>query len=179
MKLYHAYVAGKHKLDRIDFFLVERRSQDELRQILRHFGLDRIRQMIRSGEASLKEAEALCIIASKLLQEAEVVGLRDYVEQVMGIKQDRFFCREIEPPLDRTALQDEALRLALKEYHKDGLFLALWSSPYYPIPVKIGGFVPHEAQFILEKRVAETDREFTAFVQEAETIDDLLGHDEP
>lgn len=178
MKLYHAYIAGKYKLDRIDFFLVERRPKDDLRQILKHFGLDQIRQMIRSKQVTLKEAEELCIIASKLLKWPEVEGLQDYVEKVMGIDRSRFFAQELEPPLDKAALQDEALRLALQEYHQDGLFLPLWTSPYYPIPVKIGGFVVQEAQFILKQRADELDSDFTNFVQEADTLDDLLGEEE-
>lgn len=178
MRLYHAYIAGQHKLDRIDFFLVERRSKEELRQILRHFGLHQIRQMIRSKQVTLKEAEELCIIASKLLKWPEVEGLQDYVEKVMGIDRGKFFAQEIEPPLKKAALQDDSLRLALQKYHQDGLFLPLWTSPYYPIPVKIGGFVVREAQFILKQRAAELDSDFTNFVQDADTLDDLLGEGE-
>jgi predicted amidohydrolase len=80
--------------------------------------------------------------------------------------------------VDRTLQVIEALRLALQEYHQDGLFLPLWTSPYYPIPVKIGGFVVQEAQFILKQRADELDSDFTNFVQEADTLDDLLGEEE-
>lgn len=175
MKLYHAYVAGKHKLDRIDFFLVERRSQEVLRQILHHFGLHKIRQMIRNQEISLQEAEHLCIIASKLLNLSEVEALQDYVEKIMGIDRSKFFYREIEPPLKKTILQDSALKTAIQEYHQDGLFLAIWLNQYYEVPVKIGGFVAQEAQHILSNRADQIDQDFARFVQGAETLEDLFG----
>jgi hypothetical protein len=175
MQLYHAYAAGKHKLDRIDFFLVERRPKAELRAVLAHFGLDKIRQLIRDKTLSLQEAEDLCIIASKLLTLPEVEALQDYVETIMGIERSKFFYREITPPLTKAALADDTLRLALQKYHQDGLFLALWCNSYYQVPVKIGGFVVQEAQHILQDRAEETDREFADFVQNAATVDDLLG----
>jgi hypothetical protein len=173
--LYHAYAAGKHTSDRIDFFLVERRPKDELREILFHFGLNNLRQLIKSGELSLKEAEELCIIASKLLKESEVEILREYTRSVMGLNPKRYFVEEITTPIDKAILQDPGLQLAIKENHHDGLFLALWANPAYDLPVKIGGFVPQEAQFILQNRVEEIDRSFTDFVNGAETLDDLLG----
>jgi hypothetical protein len=174
MKLYHAFALGKHKLDRIDFFLAERRPKDQLRQILYHFGLNNIRAMIKSDQLSFKEAEHLCIIASKLLTLSEVEGLKQYVTKIMGIAERNFIFREIKPPLVKSALQDAALRLAINEYHEDGLFMALWCNPYYHLPVKIGGFVAKEAQFILEKQATQIDKQFTEFVQSAETVDDLL-----
>jgi len=178
MAFYHAYVAGKHKLDRIDFFLVERRPTAELRQILHHFGLHKIRQMIREGALSLQEAEQICIIASKLLKLSEVEALGDYVEKIMGIDRSKFFFREIEPPLTKAILQDTTLHTALQDYHKDGLFLAIWLNQYYHLPVKIGGFVVNEAQHILAGQADKIDQEFARFVNRAETLQDLLGDED-
>jgi hypothetical protein len=175
VKLYHAFAAGKHAQDRIDFFLADRRAKDELREILFHFGLNNLRQMIKSGEYSFKEAEELCIIASKLLKKPEVDALQKYTEAVMGLDPERFFFEEVAAPISKEVLNKPGLRLAIKEYHHDGLFLALWANPYYDIPVKIGGFVPQEAQFILQNRVEEIDHHFTEFINKAETLDDLLN----
>ncbi|HXV99880.1 MAG TPA: hypothetical protein VEC93_15795, partial [Anaerolineae bacterium] len=104
----------------------------------------------------------------------EVEGLKQYVTKIMGIAERNFIFREIKPPLDKSTLQDEALRLAINEYHEDGLFMALWCNPYYRLPVKVGGFVAKEAQFLLEKQATQSDKQFTEFVQSAETVDDLL-----
>ncbi len=175
MKFYRAYIAGKHKLDRIDFFLVERRSAEQLRQILYYFGLGDIRTKIRRKELTLQEAETLCIIASKLLIWAEVEGLRRYTEKVMGIDTNQFFVTEVMSPLTKDILQDETVHLALKDYHQDGWFLALWANPFYDLPVKIGGFVAVEAQPALRQAMQQIDNQFTQFVQEANTLDDLLG----
>ena len=177
MKLYHAYIAGKHKLDRVDFFLVERRAKPDLREILHYLGLGDIRQQIKQGKLSLKEAEQLCIIASKLLKWPEVEALQTYTERIMGIDPARFHADEITPPLSKSALADQGLQLALQEYHGDGLFLALWANEYYHLPVKVGGFVVKEAQSILAQRADQLDRQFARFVQQADTIDDLLGND--
>ena len=173
--LFHAYIAGKHKLDRMDFFLVEQRSKTDLRQILYHLGLGDIRQQIRSGNLTLQEAEHLCIVASKLLYQTELEALWEYVERAMGIMPDQFHFDEIEPPLDKNILKRDGFELALQRYHDDGLFLALWANPYYDIPVKIGGFVVKEAQFILADQADKIDNQFTRFVAQAETLDDLLG----
>lgn len=178
MKFYHAYVAGKHKLDRIDFFLVERRPREELRRLLYHFGLNNLRELIRSGTLSPQEAEELVIIASKLLTWPEVEGLQTYTQRIMGISPNKFFYHEIAPPLTKEALQDETLRLALKKYHQDGFFLALWLNDHYPLTTKIGGFVVQEAQQILAETVDERDKQFTDFIRQAKTLDDLLGDDE-
>lgn len=177
MKLFHAYVAGKYKLDRIDFFLAERRPNDDLRRILHYLGLGQIRQRIRDGQLELSEAERLCIIASKLLKESEVEALQQYVINGMGIGPSNFYVKEIEPPLDKSALADIGLQLALQAYHDDGLFLALWGNATYDLPVKIGGFVVQEAQSILEARADQLDSQFTRFVQQSDTLDDLLGAD--
>lgn len=178
MQLYHAYIAGKHPLDRMDFFLIERQPKDELRKILHHLGLGNIRQLIREQVLSLSEAEQLCIIASKLLTWPQVEALQHYTERAMGIASTQFNIEEVKPPLDKSALGDVGLQLAIQAYHEDGLFLPLWANPYYDIPIKIGGFVPKEAQFILQNRAEQLDDQFANFVQQADTLDQLLG-DEP
>ena len=177
MKLYHAYVAGKSKYDRIDFFLVEDRPRELLREILHHFGLNKVREMLKTGELNRDEAEALCIIASKLLFADEVEALRAYIRRAMGLGDDKFFTEEIIPPMNKALLKNEALNLALKEYHQDGLFLALWANPHYDVPVKVGGFVFDQAQQALQKSAAKVDQQFKSFVNQANTLDDLLGPD--
>ncbi|MEM7033116.1 MAG: hypothetical protein AAF629_26425 [Chloroflexota bacterium] len=175
MQLFHAYIAGKHKLDRMDFFLVERRTNQDLRDILTYLGLNNLRQRIRGGELTRTEAEHLCIIASKLLRQTELEALWEYVERAMGIAPDQFHFNQIEPPIDKEILNRDGLELAIQDYHDDGLFLPLWANSYYDIPVKIGGFVVKEAQFILANQAEKLDSQFTRFVAQAETLDDLLG----
>lgn len=179
MELYHAFVAGRHPHDRIDFFVVERRPPDMLRDILTHFGLHRIRAMLRNGDVSREDAEAMVIVASKLLTLNEVQGLQQYVEIAMGLPASYFQAEVIVPPMTPDILERPGLRLALNAYHQDGLFLALWANDYYPLPTKIGGFVAQEAQDVLQKRAQQLDEQFTEFVRGADTLDDLLGPENP